>query len=196
MAHHEHEWTCGSVNRKGVAKYIHLIRGPYDPEKSPRVKVGEPGSDPTAEWRRKLKTSSAKDWEPIVLELLADGCPRTLNEIGITLLDRTADNLRALPPDEALWNLVERCELEHTMEAPIYFRTKGSTQKPRGKAGQDRPTATRAPSPAPSPGPYARELAEALGQDEAEAFALGRWEAAKIPFWVEVYAVLIEKAKP
>jgi hypothetical protein len=42
-----------------------------------------------------------------------------------------------------------------------------------------------------APAAYAHDLADALGQDEAEAFALARWEAAKIPYWVEVYAALV-----
>ena len=46
-----------------------------------------------------------------------------------------------------------------------------------------------------SPTAYAKQLADALGQAEAEAFALERWETAKIPYWVEVYAELVAPPK-
>jgi hypothetical protein len=53
---------------------------------------------------------------------LADGRARTFNAIGVELLDHTADTLLGSPYDEALWQLVEAEQLEHTMEAPVLFR--------------------------------------------------------------------------
>jgi len=54
---------------------------------------------------------------------MADGAARTLNRIGTELWDKTADITFGTKLEEALWLLVEARELEHTMEAPVLFRT-------------------------------------------------------------------------
>ena len=128
---HRHEWFCGAFKRTGAMKYTHMIRGPYDPERSSR----EARKGQTLAWRDKIKATSAKEWEAKLLEYLADGEPRTVNRMAVELLDQTAD-VCAPPLVDALWALHAACKIECTNQAPIYFRVKGSKREPAGKPGQ------------------------------------------------------------
>jgi hypothetical protein len=193
-------WRCGPLKREGMYRYVHLVRAQGDPERSPRLGAKDPKSDTLAVWRRTLKKEAPESWEPRILELLADGRPRTFNEIGVTLLDKTADNLHQLPPDVALWSLVDRCEIEHTLEAPIFFRVKGSEQprreesiKARKASKETKPAAKaeKAPEPASDPALFAERLLMGLGREKAKAFAFSRYEATRLPFWVKVTMAVI-----
>ena len=106
------------ADRSGAQVYLHLVRAPDDPERSPRPRGGQPDRAP----HRTLAKRKAADWEPVLLEALADGQARTFNRIGVELFDLTADVLCTTPVDEALWNLVHRGLLEHTLQIPILFR--------------------------------------------------------------------------
>ena len=106
------------VDRRGIARYVHLIRGPSDPERSPRPVGGRDDRAP----HLTLATVTVADCRAQILALLGDGLARTFNAIGVELLDHTADTLSGSPYDCALWQLVEDDELEHTLDAPIAFR--------------------------------------------------------------------------
>jgi hypothetical protein len=121
------EWVTGLVvDRSGTAKYAHLARAPGDPERTPRG-ARRDGPDPDgrdrgAAWRRKLVGTKPEDHEEPIVGLLSDGAPRTFNAIGVELYDKTADLLFETPVDAALWCLVERGVLEHTLRVPVLFR--------------------------------------------------------------------------
>ena len=112
-------WVTGRyADRSGAAKYLHLVRAPGDPERRPRPAGGLAERAP----HRKLGRTPAAQWEPVLLAGLADGVPRTFNRLGVELFDLTADVICTTPVDTALWNLVNRGLVEHTMELPIFFR--------------------------------------------------------------------------
>lgn len=111
------------VDRNGIAQYLHIIRAPGDPERSPRPPGGRKDRAP----HLTLAETPVAACEAAILGVLADGQARTFNRIGVELLDHTADTLMGSPYDEALWGLVGRGELEHTLDAPVLFRIPGDT---------------------------------------------------------------------
>lgn len=116
------EWFTGALpDRSELYLFTEMIRSPYDPERSPR---GTHGPGAYARWRRDLK-GHPSIWGSKLAQLLMDGKPRTLNAIGIELVDFTADIVSGTALGEALWALVEAGEVEHTGEAPILFRWAG-----------------------------------------------------------------------
>jgi hypothetical protein len=106
------------IDRTGIARYLHLIRAVDDPERSPRPIGGRKDRAP----HRTLAETPVATCEAQILGLLADGQARTFNRVGVELLDHTADTLMGSPYDAALWRLVERAELEHTLDHPVLFR--------------------------------------------------------------------------
>jgi hypothetical protein len=106
------------VDRSGIAAYVHLIRGPRDPERSERPEGGRLDRAPHLTLAE-IPVATCVDQ---ILALLGDGKPRTFNAIGVELLDHTADTLFGSPYDDALWLLVADGRLEHTLDAPIHFR--------------------------------------------------------------------------
>jgi hypothetical protein len=108
-----------------MAQYLHLIRGPDDPERSPRPPGGLSDRSP----HLSLAKTKREDWRRVILEHLSDGIPRRLNRIGVELLDHTADILFGSQVDEALWSLVADRLVEHTLQAPISFRIRRRTRK-------------------------------------------------------------------
>jgi hypothetical protein len=114
------EWQTGKlVDRSGTFAYIILVRAPEDPERLPRGK----GKKDRVGWQHDLAKTTIKEWKEIILQHLSDGEARTFNRIGVELLDKTADTLLQLNPEEALWSLVTEGKVAHTLRAPIYFRT-------------------------------------------------------------------------
>ncbi len=107
-----------AIDRTSIARYLHIVRGPDDPQRSPRP-VG--GLDDRAP-HLTLATATLQDCRAQILALLADGHARTFNAIAVELLDHTADTVLDSPYDRALWHLVETDELEHTLDLPILFR--------------------------------------------------------------------------
>lgn len=107
------------VDRTGVSRYVHLIRAPDDPVRSPRPKGGQADRFP----HRTLGEIPVERCADMILALLADGAPRTFNAICIELFDKTADIALGSPFDRALWRLVAAGRLEHTLTAPILFRS-------------------------------------------------------------------------
>lgn len=106
------------VERSGIARYIHIIRGANDPERSPRPLGGQPDRAP----HRTLEEVPTEDCAAMIVRLLGDGTARTFNAIAVELLDQTADLVLDSPLDRALWQLVAEGRLEHTLLAPILFR--------------------------------------------------------------------------
>jgi hypothetical protein len=118
------------IDRSGVARYIHIIRGPADPERSPRPPGGRADRAP----HLTLSEVPVETCRDEILGLLADGVPRTFNAIGVELRDHTADTLLDSPYDDALWDLVAAQALEHTLDVPILFRL----AQPSGEANAGR----------------------------------------------------------
>jgi PAS domain-containing protein len=109
------------VDRTGAARYVHLIRAPDDPERSPRPVGGRQDRAP----HLTLAKASPASCVELLLCLLADGIPRTFNRMAVELFDHTADIVFGSPLDEALWHLVDDERLEHTLTAPVLFRIAG-----------------------------------------------------------------------
>jgi len=214
-------WMCGKLKLSGAMRWVHIIRGPHDPERSARVKAGAPGSDTMSLWLKAMKKDDPGVWEPRILGLLSDGRPRTFNEIGVTLTDKSADVLYATPVDKALWSLVTDCAIEHTNEAPLYFRVKGSTQDPLDPGQVDREqgrspkieamqakerakeraridadkTAAGVKVPTP-PADIARSMIAAFGHQEAESKAIDLALSQKTIWWLEVVAAIKTAGAP
>jgi hypothetical protein len=112
-------WVHATLfERTERAPYVHLVRHPSDPERSPRPPGGVADKQP----HQTLAKTSFRDWVHPIRTLLSDDLPRTFNRIAVELLDKTADIVFQSPFDEALWWLVDQGELEHTLEAPVFFR--------------------------------------------------------------------------
>ena len=118
------EWFTGAIpDRSGLFAFTEMIRSPYDPERKPRGTHGT-GKDAAMRWRRDLK-GHPRLWGVRLAVHLQDGVPRTLNRIGVEMVDFTADIISGTALGEALWALVEAGEVEHTAQAPILFRWLG-----------------------------------------------------------------------
>jgi hypothetical protein len=116
------EFVLGvAVDHSDIAGYLHLIRGQGDPERSPRPVGGRLDRAP----HRTLADVSVEKCSEEIIGLLTDGRARTFNAIGVELLDHTADTLLGSPYDQALWHLVGREAVEHTLDVPILFRIPG-----------------------------------------------------------------------
>lgn len=116
-------WHTGAIpDRTGALAYVEIIRHPDDPERTPR----EERSKDATRWRRELRAHPSV-WGGRLLEHLMDGRPRTLNRIAVELVDFTADVVVGTPLAEALWALVEAGAVEHTPQAPVFFRYRGVT---------------------------------------------------------------------
>jgi hypothetical protein len=113
-------WTGGIPDRSGLSQFTEIIRDSKDPARTPR---GQRPTD-TMRWRRELKGHPSK-WGQKLLEHLKDGTPRTLNRIGVELVDFGADTVLGTALNEALWALVEAGALEFTPGAPVFFRYRG-----------------------------------------------------------------------
>lgn len=111
-------WVTGQLpDMSGAAQYVVMIRAKGDPERQPRD-----GRDMGAEWRRTLMKQPVGEIAAALRLHLADGEARTMNRAAVEMLDKTADLVGGTPFEDALWHLVERGELEFTMQAPVLFR--------------------------------------------------------------------------
>lgn len=129
-------WVTGKVaDREGPAVYVHLIRAPGDPARSPRA---DRKTDPT-EWRRRMNPGRWQEWMLDTMKLLEDGKPRTFNRICLELSDNhyTADVAFGMAPDIGLWHLVENKMVEHTLVAPILFRAVSRATQGGDHGGRD-----------------------------------------------------------
>ena len=115
------EWATGPVSRQGAARYVHLIRAPWDPPELTRKERQNIDRDPTR-WKKTFADVAV--WRDKIFRLLCDGKARSFNAIVLELTDRyyTADAAFDKGPDFALWALVDEGEVEHTTYAPIMFR--------------------------------------------------------------------------
>jgi hypothetical protein len=112
--------TGGTIDRTGMAAFLHIIRAPGDPER--RQRASERDEKDTQIWRRLFRSGSQAEWSDALHRHLADGIPRTFNRMMVELCDMTADVALDKAPDLALWALVAAGEVEHTASRPVYFR--------------------------------------------------------------------------
>lgn len=119
------EWTTDPVDRDGLAAYTVAIRHPDDPSRRDRARSlgGMTGSEEKLLRLKDLKKATPEEWRRRIVAHMADGEPRTFNRIGVELVDTTADNLIQSSAEDGLWLAVAAGELEHTLRAPILFRT-------------------------------------------------------------------------
>ncbi len=115
----EMTWIRSAVDRSGLAAFVHLIRHPDDPRRSPRPPGGHDERAP----HRVLDAMQPEKLERQILDLLADGVPRTFNRMAVELWDVTADVVFETAADRALWRLIGPV-LEHSLEAPVFFRVR------------------------------------------------------------------------
>ena len=101
-------------------KYIIMIRGPDDPERSSRKERQKRGE--RHDWYRSLNKKPVGEWKLLLLANLADGIPKTFNRICVEIMDKTADMVAGYNPEEALWNLCGDGKVEFTGHAPTLFR--------------------------------------------------------------------------
>lgn len=112
----------------GRYQYTHMIRAPEDPERlsrEERRRIHGPGV--VTKWQ-KLHKRPVEEFREEILAHMADGKQRTFNRISVELYDYTAD-VAGPAITKAVFDLVEERELEHTMDAPVYFRKR----RPRAK---------------------------------------------------------------
>lgn len=95
-----------------------MVRSPDDPDRRPRPVGGQEDKTPHLTFR-KMQPHDVVD---VIMELLDDGKPRTLNAISVSIWDKTADITSGTIVEEMLWRLVEDRRIEFTMEAPVLFR--------------------------------------------------------------------------
>lgn len=116
---------CIDIVKNG---YTHMIRSPSDPERrSRKQRHSDMGivaaASATMTSRKTLAPDVALEQ---VLQLLADGKPRTLNAICVELWDQTAD----IVDDRIWWAIVDAVaagDLEHSIKAPILIRLVAKT---------------------------------------------------------------------
>lgn len=118
MSTEQRRWFTGGVpDMRGLRAYTEMIQSPDDPERAPRPKGGQADRAPHVT----LRKTTAEQWAPKILRLLSDGKPRTLNAIGITLIDKTADITSQTPFAAGLWLLVQQGKVAFGDPAPILF---------------------------------------------------------------------------
>lgn len=111
-------WASGyTVPRSMRDGYTHMIRSLEDPPRSDRPGRGD---YVIAKWKKQHSRAVA-EFEAEVLTYLSDGRARTFNHISVTLYDYTAD-VAGPNMTDAVFNLVERGKIEHSLQAPIRFR--------------------------------------------------------------------------
>lgn len=118
MSTEQRSWFTGGVpDMRGLRAYTEMIWSSDDPERAPRPKGGQADKAPHIT----LRKTTAEQWAPKILRLLSDGKPRTLNAIGITLIDKTADITSQTPFAAGLWLLVQQGKVAFGDPAPILF---------------------------------------------------------------------------
>lgn len=132
-----------------AGRYWHIVRGPDDPERSPRE---ERRGQETA-WKRKLTGPlAAERWADLFMRVLGDGCYKDRLELTFNAMCVIAGDINSAtaqdPQEEALWALVLRGMIEmawpdpatYDNEAwrpyPMYFRV---TEAGKGYLGSEWP---------------------------------------------------------
>ena len=109
----------------GLNAFVVVIREAHDPERQPDELKDKYGKG-WLRWRRKLKEMELEDVAEWIMAHLSDGQSRTLNRIGVEMINKTADILCGTKFEEALWLLVKQKRVEYTQHAPILFRRRSS----------------------------------------------------------------------
>lgn len=116
VAHPEREkWLTGGIQFEGLQKFIHIVRGPDDPERGPRIKGQE-----TA-WRKKL-SGDPEPWKKELYTTLKKEGPMTFNKLALLTSGYTADVVAGKAPDQALWQLVGEGKIKFTVQSPVLFK--------------------------------------------------------------------------
>lgn len=105
-------------------RYVHLIRSGGDPDtERHRIRHG------LRNYRERdvyaIECTSEIEWAGRILDLLADGVPRTFNRIAVELADVGSATAFGTNIDQALWALVDCGTIQHTYAAPIFFTRAG-----------------------------------------------------------------------
>lgn len=123
---HTGPYPSPRVRREVRDGYTHLIMAAQDPERSSRKdrqrRLGRVEASEVVV--RMSKSITAQAALSAVRRLLSDGKPRTLNAIAVELWDCNACDVHATTITEAMFDAVEQGELEHTLQAPILWRTR------------------------------------------------------------------------
>jgi hypothetical protein len=115
-------WSTGLLpNREGIYAFIVAIMAPHDPARRER-EDRKHGYQEGTKRARDLRNASIEVAREQVLSAIAAHEPATFNEVCVRLLDLNAVDCTGGNYEAALWGLVETGAIEHTMEAPIYFR--------------------------------------------------------------------------
>lgn len=116
LAHPEREtWLTGGIKLEGLDVYIHLVRGPDDPERGPRVRGQE------LAWRKKL-SGDPEPWKKVLYDTLKKEGPMTFNKLALLTSGYTADVVAGKAPDKALWQLVAEGRVKFTNDSPVIFK--------------------------------------------------------------------------
>jgi len=127
-------WHTGPLQRTGAERYLHLVRANDDPDRIGADRDKKRGWNARGA-RAPLCAHSVAYVAQQLRQHLADRRPRTFHRIVVELYDRSADVAFGTQVDQALWWLVEQCELEHTAGAPVRFRLAHAHSSPIGVAG-------------------------------------------------------------
>lgn len=114
----------GLPDRSGVGRYTHLIRALGDPDET-RARGAKARHEGAREPGWAKRAGRPEEWADRIVELLADGRPRTFNAIAVALLGVTADALFETPVDAGLWLAVEQRRIGWTPTAPPRFAVGG-----------------------------------------------------------------------
>lgn len=130
----QRRWVHGvRPDTSGTRQFILMIRHPDDPERQGR---GSETGDIAP--HRTLARLAPDEVMRAIHERLADGRPRTFNRLSVELFDKTADITGGTVVEEALWQLVERGDVEFTHDAPVLFRARRPRAKASASAARDR----------------------------------------------------------
>ncbi len=104
-------WVSGPTEPDDLS-YLFAARAPGDPKRTPRhLRVDR---DFTAKWRRDLLKTPSSVFRKAIYEHLRDGEPRTLNRIGVELIDKSGNGTYNTPFGHALLELVSEYLVEFT----------------------------------------------------------------------------------
>lgn len=136
-------WMTGFVPDLGQpqAELVHRTPHTGDPRTPPPAEVLRkiwPGQRGQVSWPD-LRFATVESWKQKIARLLSDGVPRTFNRISMELAGVSSDEAAFTVADNALWELVERRQVEFSQEVPVQFRLTGTTARPQYTPGGPKP---------------------------------------------------------
>ncbi len=145
MAKPKVEWSSEVPDLSGVSQYVIMIRSRLDPERTGRGKVS------ATAWRAAAK-SPVEQWEKEILRALSDCVPRTFHRLAVEIANIEGDTAAGKNPETAIWNLARAGKVEHTWQAPIYWRKTGCKADPPPEPPKPKPAPGHAAIVGPEPG--------------------------------------------